>query len=89
MDKWELQQIVSDYSTEPIEYDEEFKILNDKMDLEFKILNDKIDLLALLVFRTTGYTNAFKRSKYDRRKNISKSIKDIADVFDVEFKTVR
>ena len=78
MKDWEMEQIVSEYSAQPIDYDD-----------EFQILNDKIDLLALLVFRTTGYTNAFKRSKYDRRKNISKSIKDIADVFDVEFKTVR
>ena len=78
MKAWEMEQIVSDYSAQPIDYDD-----------EFQILNDKIDLLALLVFRTAGYTNAFKRSKYDRRKNISKSIKDIADVFDVEFKTVR
>ena len=56
------------------------------LDDEMKVVNDKLTILAMMILRTAGYTNTFKRNPKDNRKHIGKNIKELADVFGIEFR---
>ena len=43
--------------------------------------------MAMMILRTSGYTNTFKKNPKDNRKHIGKNVKELADVFGIEFKT--
>jgi len=53
---------------------------------EFEVINDKLTILAMMILRTSGYTNTFKKNPTDNRKHIGKNVKELADVFGIEFK---
>ncbi len=53
---------------------------------EFEVLNDKLTIIAMMILRTSGYTNTFKRNPKDNRKHLGKNVKELADVFGIEFK---
>jgi len=74
LEKWELEQIVSDYSYQ-----------GDNSD-ELYIIDEKLTLLALMILRTSGYTNVFKKDPLDNRKHMGKNVKDLADAFGIEFR---
>ena len=61
-------------------------IVSDYTQDEFKEIRDMLTVLAMLQFKTAGYTNVFKKNPKDNRKHIAKNVKDIADVFGIEFK---
>ena len=53
---------------------------------ELEEINAKLTIMAMMILRTSGYTNTFKRNPKDNRKHIGKDIKELADVFGIEFK---
>ena len=53
---------------------------------EFEVINDKLTIMAMMILRTSGYTNTFKKNPKDNRKHIGKNVKELADVFGIEFR---
>ena len=74
LERYELEQIVSDYS-----YQSDYST-------ELQIIDEKLTLLALMVLRTSGYTNVFKKNPLDNRKHMGKNVKELADAFGIEFR---
>ena len=74
LERYELEQIVSDYS-----YQSDYST-------ELQIIDEKLTLLALMVLRTAGYTNVFKKNPLDNRKHMGKNVKELADAFGIEFR---
>ena len=74
LERYELEQIVRDYS-----YSADYST-------ELDIIDEKLTLLALMVLRTSGYTNVFKKNPLDNRKHMGKNVKELADVFGIEFR---
>ena len=74
LERYELEQIVSDYS-----YQRDY---SDELD----IIDEKLTLLALMILRTSGYTNVFKKNPLDNRKHMGKNVKELADAFGIEFR---
>ena len=74
LERYELEQIVSDYS-----YQRDY---SDELD----IIDEKLTLLALMILRTSGYTNVFKKNPLDNRKHLGKNVKELADAFGIEFR---
>ena len=74
LERYELEQIVRDYS-----YSADYST-------ELDIIDEKLTLLALMILRTSGYTNTFKKNPADNRKHIGKNVKELADVFGIEFR---
>ena len=75
LERYELEQIVSDYSYQGDDYSD-----------ELHIIDEKLTLLALMVLRTSGYTNVFKKNPLDNRKHMGKNVKELADAFGIEFR---
>ena len=71
-DYGEIASIVSDYDRDYAD--------------EFEVINDKLTIMAMMILRTSGYTNTFKRNPNDNRKRIGKNVKELADVFGIEFR---
>jgi len=71
---------------EEIDYGYISGIVSDYTQDEFKEINAKLTIMAMMILRTSGYTNTFKRNPKDNRKHIGKDIKELADVFGIEFK---
>ena len=74
LERYELEQIVRDYS-----YSADYST-------ELDIIDEKLTLLALMILRTSGYTNVFKKDPLDNRKHMGKNVKDLADAFGIEFR---
>ena len=74
LERYELEQIVSDYS-----YQADYST-------ELDIIDEKLTLLALMILRTSGYTNVFKKNPLDNRKHMGKNVKELADAFGIEFR---
>ena len=74
LERYELEQIVSDYSYQ-VDYS-----------TELDIIDEKLTLLALMILRTSGYTNVFKKNPLDNRKHLGKNVKELADAFGIEFR---
>tara|TARA_B100000214_G_C23743306_1_gene524264 strand:- start:150 stop:383 length:234 start_codon:yes stop_codon:yes gene_type:complete len=74
LERYELEQIVSDYS-----YQSDYST-------ELQVIDEKLTLLALMVLRTSGYTNVFKKNPLDNRKHMGKNVKELADAFGIEFR---
>tara|TARA_B100000282_G_scaffold70041_1_gene47422 strand:+ start:973 stop:1206 length:234 start_codon:yes stop_codon:yes gene_type:complete len=74
LERYELEQIVSDYS-----YQADYST-------ELDIIDEKLTLLALMILRTSGYTNVFKKNPLDNRKHLGKNVKELADAFGIEFR---
>jgi len=53
---------------------------------EFEVINDKLTIMAMMILHTSGYTNTFKKNPNDNRKRIGKNVKELADVFGIEFR---
>ena len=49
-------------------------------------INNKLTIMAMMILRTSGYTNTFKLNPKDNRKHIGKNVKELADVFGIQFK---
>ena len=49
-------------------------------------INNKLTIMAMMILRTSGYTNTFRKNPKDNRKHIGKNVKELADVFGIEFK---
>lgn len=71
-DYGEIASIVSDYDRDYAD--------------EFEVINDKLTIMAMMILRTSGYTNTFKKNPNDNRKHIGKNVKELADVFGIEFR---
>ena len=56
------------------------------LDDEMKVVNDKLTMLAMMILRTAGYTNTYKKNPNDNRKHIGKNVKELADHFGIEFR---
>ena len=54
---------------------------------EFEVINDKLTIMAMMILRTSGYTNTFKKNPADNRKHIGKNVKELAEVFGIEFRS--
>ena len=74
LERYELEQIVRDYS-----YSADYST-------ELDIIDEKLTLLALMILRTSGYTNVFKKNPLDNRKHMGKNVKEWADAFGIEFR---
>lgn len=74
LERYELEQIVRDYS-----YSADYST-------ELDIIDEKLTLLALMILRTSGYTNVFKKNPLDNRKHMGKNVKELADAFGIEFR---
>lgn len=74
LQRYELEQIVSDYS-----YQSDYST-------ELEVIDEKLTILALMILRTSGYTNVFKKNPLDNRKHLGKTVKELADVFGIEFR---
>ena len=76
LERYELEQIVRDYS-----YSADYST-------ELDIIDEKLTLLALMILRTSGYTNVFKKNPLDNRKHMGKNVKVLADAFGIEFRII-
>ena len=74
LERYELEQIVRDYS-----YSADYST-------ELDIIDEKLTLLALMILRTSGYTNVFKKNPLDNRKHMGKNVKELADAIGIEFR---